>query len=73
MLGGHDVFADVGLAVGERRCVQEVQHEIITSDIPPIRQQAQRIPFALREKLTEMVGVMLRGVVRKSRSPSASW
>ena len=43
MLRAHDVFA---VDDGERGCVQEVQHEIVTSDSPPIRQQARSVLFA---------------------------
>ena len=58
---------------GERGEVREVQHKIVTGDTPPVRQQARRVPFALKGKVIQMVNEMLQGgVVRESCSPWAS-
>ena len=70
VLEAEDVFA---IDEGERGEVREVQHDIVTGDSPPIRQQVRRVPFALRDKVTGMVNDMLRdGVVSESCSPWAS-
>ena len=50
-----------------------VTHSINTRDHPPIQQLPQRISFALRKKVEEMVDKMLhQGVVQSSKSPLAS-
>ena len=50
-----------------------MQHTINTGDNPPIRQQARRIPFALRSKVDDMTEEMLeQGIIRPSQSPRAS-
>ena len=52
------------MRVNDQGEVREVQHDIVTGDSPPIRQQVRRVPFALRDKVTGMVHDMLRdGVV----------
>ena len=48
-----------------------VNHHIETGDVKPIHQYRRRIPFALQEKVDEMVQDMLdQGVIQYSRS---SW
>ena len=50
-----------------------VQHVINTGDSQPVRQPAQHIPFALREKVDEMVDEMLeQGIIHPSKSPWVS-
>ena len=50
-----------------------VTHTIDTGDSPPIKQQARRVPFALRHVVEDMVADMLeQGVVEPSRSPWSS-
>lgn len=50
-----------------------VKHTIRTGDHPPIQQPPRCIPFALREKVENMVGEMLeQGVIQPSQSPWAS-
>ena len=45
-----------------------VTHSINTGDHPPFRQQARRVPFALRGKITEMVDEILeQGAIQPSR------
>ena len=49
------------------------QHTIGTSDHPPIKQHARRIPFALRERVEKMLAEMLeQGVIQPSKSPWSS-
>ena len=49
------------------------QHTIDTGSSSPIRQLPRRVPFALRQKVDEMVEEMLeKGVIEPSRSPWAS-
>ena len=50
-----------------------VRHVIDTGDSHPVRQPPQRIPFALRGRVEEMVDDMLqRSIAKPSRSPWAS-
>ena len=50
-----------------------MNHHIETGDVRPIHQHPRRIPFALREKVDEMVQDMLdQGVIQHSHSPWAS-
>ena len=50
-----------------------VKHIICTGDHPPIRQPPHHIPFALHEKVENLVGEMLeQGVIQLSQSPWAS-
>ena len=50
-----------------------VHHHIETGDVKPIHQHARRIPFALWEKMDEMVQDMLdQVVIQHSHSPWAS-
>ena len=65
-----DVFA---LNNSELSSTNLVHHHIATGDVKPIHQHARRIPFALREKVDEMVQDMLdQGVIQHSHSPWAS-
>ena len=65
-----DVFA---LNNSELSSTNLVHHHIETGDVKPIHQHARRIPFALREKVDEMVQDMLdQGVIQHSHSPWAS-
>lgn len=65
-----DTFA---MEPSELGSTDRVKHTIRTGDHPPIRQPARRIPFALREKVENMVGEMLeQGVIQPSQSPWAS-
>ena len=65
-----DVFA---LDNSELSSTDLVQHHIETGDVKPIRQHPRRIPFALREKVDEMVQDMLeQGVIQHSQSPWSS-
>lgn len=65
-----DVFA---LDSSELGATDLVQHVIDTGDNPPIHQPARRIPFALRDKVEQLVDDMLnQGVVVPSKSPWAS-
>ena len=65
-----DVFA---LDTTELGSTKIVQHSIETGDNHPCRQPVRRIPFALREKVDQMVADMLKqGVIRESKSPWAS-
>ena len=55
------------------RIVEEVEHTIDTGDSKPIREAAQWVPFALQEKISEMVKEMLKGgIISESSSPWAS-
>ena len=59
-----DVFA---LDNSELSSTDLVQHHIETGDVKPICQHPRRIPFALREKVDEMVQDMLeQGVIQHS-------
>ena len=50
-----------------------VKHVINTRDNPPVRQPVHCTPFALRNKVDEMVQEMLaQGVIQPSQSPWAS-
>ena len=50
-----------------------VNHHIETGDVKPIHQHPRRIPFALQEKVDEMVQDILdQGVIQHSHSPWAS-
>ena len=64
-----DVFA---LDSSELGATDLVQHVIDTGDHPPIHQPARRIPFALRDKVEQLVGNMLNQGVVPSKSPWAS-
>ena len=65
-----DVFA---LDAGELGTTDVVNHTINTGDNPPIKQPLRRTPFALREKVDELVREMLsHGVIQQSKSPWAS-
>ena len=70
VLQAHDVFA---LDDMERGKTKEVEHVIETGNHPPIRQAAQRVPFAYQSEITRMINEMLAsGVIRESSSPWAS-
>ena len=58
VLGSHDVFA---VDESERGEVRDVCHKVETGDSPPVRQAVRRVPFALRERMGEMVSEMLSG------------
>ena len=60
VLGSHDVFA---VEESERGEVRDVCHKVETGDSPPVRQAVRRVPFALRERMGEMVSEMLSGGV----------
>ena len=65
-----DVFA---LDTCELETTKLVTHSINTGDHPPIRQPVRRMPFALHEKVKEMVNEMIsQDVIRPSKSPWAS-
>ena len=66
----HGVFS---LEEMEKGSVKGVEHTIDTGDSKPIREAAQRVPFALQEKISEMVKEMLKGgIISESSSPWAS-
>ena len=69
-----EAFADVfAIHEGELGCTDVVRHTIDTGDYPPLRQPPRCIPFALREKVEEMVEEILeQGVIEPSKSPWAS-
>ena len=70
LLQNGDLFA---LDPSELGVTNVVQHTINTGDSTPIRQQARRIPFALRSKVDNMTEEMLeQGIIQPSRSPWAS-
>jgi hypothetical protein len=49
------------------------QHVVNTGDHSPIRQLPRRVPFALQQKIDEMVAEMLeKGVIESCKSPWAS-
>ena len=65
-----DVFA---LDMSELGLTDLVSHTISTGDSPPIRQPVRRTPFALREKMEELIrNMMAQGVIQHSSSPWAS-
>ena len=65
-----DVFAVNTAEIGR---TDLVHHQINTGDSAPVKQQARRIPFALRPKVEEMISEMLeQGVIEESSSPWAS-
>ena len=65
-----DVFA---LNDDELGTTHVVEHSIDTGEAQPIRQYARRIPYAMRDKLKELIEDMRRrGVIRPTRSPWAS-
>ena len=65
-----DVFALNSQELGRTSLVK---HVINTGDHPPVRQPVRRTPFALRNKVDEMVQEMLtQGVIQPSQSPWAS-
>ena len=50
-----------------------VTHRIDTGEHPPVKQAPRRVPFALREKVCQLVREMLeQGVIKPSSSPWAS-
>ena len=66
----HRVFSLEGM---EKGLVEGIQHTIDTGDSKPIKESAQWVPFALREKISEMVKEMLKGgIISESSSPWAS-
>ena len=66
----HDVFA---LSDAELGCTDLVEHQIITGNHAPIRQQPYRTPVIRRQKMNEMVAAMqAQGIVEPSSSPWAS-
>ena len=70
LLQNGDLFA---LDPSDRGVTNVVQHTINTGDSTPIRQQARRIPFALRSNVDNMTEEMLeQGIIQPSRSPWAS-
>ena len=65
-----DVFA---LDVSELESTNLVSHTINTGDSLPVRQPVRRTPFALREKMEELIqNMMAQGVIQHSNSPWAS-
>ena len=65
-----DVFA---LDVSELGSTNLVSHTINTGDSPPVRQPVRRTPFALHEKMEELIqNMMAQGVIQHSNSPWAS-
>ena len=51
-----------------------VEHNIETSEHPPIKQPPRRIPFSLHSKVETFVQEMLsQGVVKESSSPQLFW
>ena len=66
----NDVFA---LDDSELGVAATCQHVINTGDHQAICQLPRRVPFALRQKIDEMVGEMLeKGIIQPSKSPWAS-
>ena len=66
----HGVFL---LEEMEKGSVEGVEHTIDTGDSKPIKEAAKQVPFALREKISEMVKEMLKGgIISESSSPWAS-
>ncbi len=65
-----DVFA---LDPSELGTTSLVTHVIDTGDHAPVRQRVRRTPFALRDKVDQMVQDMLQdGIIQPSRAPWAS-
>ena len=65
-----DVFA---LDMSELGLTDLVSHTINTGDNPPIRQPVRRTPFALHEKMEELIqNMMVQGVIQHSSSPWAN-
>ena len=67
-------YADI-FAVNSAEIVRTdlVHHQINTGDSDPVKQQARRIPFALRPKVEQMINDMLeQGIIEESSSPWAS-
>ena len=65
-----DIFA---LDDSELGCTNLVRHTIPTENHTPIKQRPYRTPVIYREKIEQMVSQMqAQGIVRPSRSPSAS-
>ena len=57
--------------MSELRSTNLVSHTINTGDSFPVRQPVRRIPFALREKMEELIqNMMAQGVIQHS---STSW
>ena len=64
-----DIFA---LDMSELGVTDIVSHTVDTGSSPPIRQQVRRTPFALREKMEELIqDMMAQGVIKQSSSPWA--
>ena len=65
-----DIFA---LDMSELGVTDIVSHTVDTGSSPPIRQPVRRTPFALREKMEELIqDMMAQGVIKQSSSPWAS-
>ena len=63
-----DIFA---LDMSEWGLTDLVSHTINTGDSPLIRQPVRHTPFALREKMEELIqNMMAQGVIQHSNSPS---
>lgn len=66
----HDVFA---LGPNELGCAEDSTHVIDTEGCAPVKQYPRRIPFALRDKVEEMISQMLeQNIISPSKSPWAS-
>ena len=66
-------FADIfALDQSELSSTDLVTHVIDTGDTSPIKQHPRRIPFALRDKVDQLVKMLDQGVVIPSKSPWAS-
>ena len=67
-------FADIfALDESELSSTDLVTHVIDTGDTVPVKQHPRRIPFALRDRVDQLVKEMLdQGVVTPSKSPWAS-
>ena len=66
----HGIFS---LEEMEKGSVKGIEHTIDTGDSKPIKEAAHRVPFALREKISEMVKEMLKGgIISESLSPWVS-
>ena len=65
--GNEDVFALDDTDLG---CTSHMQHEIDTSDHPPMKQHFRRVPFVHHEKISQMIDDMLeKGIIQPSSSP----
>ena len=65
-----DIFA---LDMSELALTDLVSHTLNTGDNPPIWQPVRRTPFALHEKMEELIqNMMSQGVLQHSSSPWAS-